>query len=73
MSAADRTAADDITVTLHRYSFRGGYYATATAPDGRYVCTGVYCGPGGKARAAAAARHELRTGTPSPDDAGCPG
>lgn len=64
-------------VRTHRYSFRGGYYATANAITDAgarpRVCTGVFFGKGGKDKAVAAALHEARTGTPHPHDRGCPG
>jgi hypothetical protein len=65
----------ELRIHTHRYAFHGGYYATAEEiPSGRpIVCTGVFFGKGGKAKAIAAALHEARTGAPASNDCGCPG
>lgn len=71
----DGWATWEFRVRVHRYSFKGGYYATADrVPDGKPLCTtGVFFGKGGKQNAIAAAIHEARTGAPASNDAGCPG
>ena len=63
---------DGVTVHVHRYGFlRPGFYAEAVDTAGkRLAFTGVFVGPGSKARAVEAALTEARTGKPAPGDHG---